>query len=180
MSKDDSSQNWDKLWAEYNKSLKTWLQAFESLQKAAYAFENPFWRKAIEDLSFSLPRGGIVGVIGPNGAGKTTLFRMITGAEKPESGELRVGSTVQLAYVDQSRETLDPSKTVYEEITGAEIALVPVEEFGDSVALSGSTVAVGAPVADINGSSAVGAGAAASSDSSPWFALLRTLCGQLR
>ena len=75
-------------------------------------------RLLVEDLSFSLPRGGIVGVIGPNGAGKTTLFRMITGAEKPESGELRVGSTVQLAYVDQSRETLDPSKTVYEEITG--------------------------------------------------------------
>ncbi|MDQ1507765.1 MAG: energy-dependent translational throttle protein EttA, partial [Actinomycetota bacterium] len=72
----------------------------------------------IEDLTFSLPRGGIVGVIGPNGAGKTTLFRMITGAEKPDAGDLRVGSTVQLAYVDQSRETLDPQKTVYEEITG--------------------------------------------------------------
>src|SRR5687768_14866167 len=72
----------------------------------------------IEELSFSLPRGGIVGVIGPNGAGKTTLFRMITGSEKPDRGELRVGSTVELAYVDQSRETLDPDKTVYEEITG--------------------------------------------------------------
>jgi sulfate-transporting ATPase len=75
-------------------------------------------RLLIEDLSFSLPRGGIVGVIGPNGAGKTTLFRMITGTEKSDGGELRVGSTVQLAYVDQSRETLDPSKTAYEEITG--------------------------------------------------------------
>jgi len=75
-------------------------------------------RLLIDDLSFSLPRGGIVGVIGPNGAGKTTLFRMITGSEKPDRGELRVGSTVQLAYVDQSRETLDPTKTVYEEITG--------------------------------------------------------------
>jgi len=75
-------------------------------------------RLLIDDLSFSLPRGGIVGVIGPNGAGKTTLFRMITGSEKPDSGELRVGSTVQLAYVDQSRETLDPARTVYEEITG--------------------------------------------------------------
>jgi ATP-binding cassette ChvD family protein len=75
-------------------------------------------RLLIEDLSFALPRGGIVGVIGPNGAGKTTLFRMITGAEQPDSGELRIGSTVQLAYVDQSRETLDPAKTVYEEITG--------------------------------------------------------------
>jgi energy-dependent translational throttle protein EttA len=76
------------------------------------------YRLLIEDLSFSLPRGGIVGVIGPNGAGKTTLFRMITGEEKPDGGELRVGSTVTLAYVDQSRETLDPTKTVYEEITG--------------------------------------------------------------
>jgi len=75
-------------------------------------------RLLIEDLSFSLPRGGIVGVIGPNGAGKTTLFRMITGADKPDYGELRVGSTVQLGYVDQSRETLDAARTVYEEITG--------------------------------------------------------------
>jgi ATP-binding cassette ChvD family protein len=75
-------------------------------------------RLLIEDLSFSLPRGGIVGVIGPNGAGKTTLFRMITGAEQPDGGTLRVGPTVQLAYVDQSRETLDSDKTVYEEITG--------------------------------------------------------------
>jgi ATP-binding cassette ChvD family protein len=72
----------------------------------------------MEDLSFSLPRGGIVGVIGPNGAGKTTLFRMITGAESPDGGKLRVGETVSLAYVDQSRETLDSNKTVYEEITG--------------------------------------------------------------
>jgi energy-dependent translational throttle protein EttA len=72
----------------------------------------------IEDLTFSLPPGGIVGVIGPNGAGKTTLFRMITGAEKPDDGTLRVGPTVELAYVDQSRDTLDPASTVYEEITG--------------------------------------------------------------
>src|SRR5919198_500688 len=75
-------------------------------------------RLLIDDLSFSLPRGGIVGVIGPNGAGKTTLFRMITGQEQPDAGELKIGPTVQLAYVDQSRETLDPDKTVYEEITG--------------------------------------------------------------
>jgi energy-dependent translational throttle protein EttA len=75
-------------------------------------------RLLIEDLSFSLPRGGIVGVIGPNGAGKTTLFRMITGAEAPDSGSLRVGPTVEVAYVDQSRESLDAGKTVYEEITG--------------------------------------------------------------
>jgi ATP-binding cassette ChvD family protein len=74
-------------------------------------------RLLIEDLSFSLPRAGIVGVIGPNGAGKTTLFRMITGQEAPDSGELRVGPTVELAYVDQSRDILDAEKTVYEEIT---------------------------------------------------------------
>ena len=74
-------------------------------------------RLLIEDLSFSLPRAGIVGVIGPNGAGKTTLFRMFTGAEEPDSGSLKVGPTVNLAYVDQSRDILDSEKTVYEEIT---------------------------------------------------------------
>jgi ATP-binding cassette ChvD family protein len=72
----------------------------------------------VDDLSFSLPRGGIVGVIGPNGAGKTTLFRMITGQEQPDSGSLRVGETVELAYVDQSRDALDPEKNVWEEISG--------------------------------------------------------------
>jgi len=71
-----------------------------------------------ENMTFELPRGGIVGVIGPNGAGKTTLFRMIVGTEKPDSGTLRVGDTVKIAYVDQSRDTLDDSKTVFEEITG--------------------------------------------------------------
>jgi ATPase subunit of ABC transporter with duplicated ATPase domains len=75
-------------------------------------------RVLIDELSFSLPRGGIVGVIGPNGAGKTTLLRLITGAEAPDGGELRVGETVQLAYVDQSRAALDPDKTVWEEISG--------------------------------------------------------------
>jgi sulfate-transporting ATPase len=75
-------------------------------------------RLLIEDLSFSLPRGGIVGVIGPNGAGKTTLFRMITGQEKPDRGSLQVGETVRLAYVDQSRDSLDPSKNVWQEISG--------------------------------------------------------------
>jgi ATPase subunit of ABC transporter with duplicated ATPase domains len=75
-------------------------------------------RLLIEDFSFSLPRGGIVGVIGANGAGKTTLFRMLVGQDAPDGGELRVGPTVQFAYVDQSRESLDGSKTVYEEITG--------------------------------------------------------------
>ena len=74
-------------------------------------------RLLIEDLSFSLPPAGIVGVIGANGAGKTTLFRMIVGQEQPDSGTLRVGSTVQAAYVDQSRDDLDPQKSVYEEIT---------------------------------------------------------------
>ncbi len=72
----------------------------------------------IEDLNFTLPRGGIVGVIGPNGAGKTTLFRMITGQEKPDAGTLKIGETVQIGYVDQSREALEPNKTVFEEITG--------------------------------------------------------------
>ena len=71
----------------------------------------------IEGLSFSLPPGGIVGVIGPNGAGKTTLFRMLTGQEKPDSGEISYGDTVKLAYVDQSRDALDGSKTVWEEIS---------------------------------------------------------------
>jgi len=70
-----------------------------------------------EDMSFRLPRGGIVGVIGPNGAGKTTLFRMLVGTEKPDAGTLRVGETVKLAYVDQSRDSLDSDKTVWEEIS---------------------------------------------------------------
>lgn len=72
----------------------------------------------IENLSFSLPPGGIVGVIGPNGAGKSTLFRMLTGQEQPDGGTLSYGDTVQLAYVDQSRDTLDPGATVWEEISG--------------------------------------------------------------
>jgi ATPase subunit of ABC transporter with duplicated ATPase domains len=75
-------------------------------------------RLLVEDLSFSLPPGGIVGVIGPNGAGKTTLFRMIAGEEEPDGGELVIGDTVQLAYVDQSREGLDPANTVWKEISG--------------------------------------------------------------
>jgi ATP-binding cassette ChvD family protein len=74
-------------------------------------------RLLVEDLSFRLPPGGIVGVIGPNGAGKTTLFRMIVGQERPDAGTVRVGDTVQLAYVDQSRDTLDPARTVFDEIT---------------------------------------------------------------
>jgi len=74
-------------------------------------------RILIDDLSFALPPGGIVGVIGPNGAGKTTLFRMITGQESPDSGSLRIGETVALAYVDQSRDILDPDKTIWETIS---------------------------------------------------------------
>ncbi|HEX9641355.1 MAG TPA: energy-dependent translational throttle protein EttA, partial [Candidatus Krumholzibacteria bacterium] len=72
----------------------------------------------MDDLTFTLPRGGIVGVIGPNGAGKTTLFRMITGQEKPDAGTLRLGETVQIGYVDQSRDALAPNKSVWEEVSG--------------------------------------------------------------
>ena len=75
-------------------------------------------RLLIDNLSFNLPPGGIVGVIGPNGAGKTTLFKMITGQDKPDSGTFSVGPTVKLGYVDQSRETLDPNKSVWEELSG--------------------------------------------------------------
>ena len=74
-------------------------------------------RMLIDDLSFKIPRGAIVGIIGPNGAGKTTLFRMITGQEKPDSGTIRLGETVDLGYVDQSRDELDPNKTIWEEIS---------------------------------------------------------------
>ena len=73
-----------------------------------------------DDLNFTLPRGGIVGVIGPNGAGKTTTFRLITGQEKPDGGSLRIGETVQIGYVDQSRDALSPNKTVWEEISGGQ------------------------------------------------------------
>ncbi|HET8760160.1 MAG TPA: ATP-binding cassette domain-containing protein, partial [Nitrospiria bacterium] len=75
-------------------------------------------RLLIDGLSFSLPRGGIVGIIGPNGAGKTTLFRMLVGQDKPDSGTIKVGDTVKLAYVDQSRDALDGAKTVFDEISG--------------------------------------------------------------
>ncbi len=71
----------------------------------------------VEGMTFSLPPGGIIGIIGPNGAGKTTLFRMITGQEKPDSGEIRIGDTVKLAYVDQSRDSLDPNKSIWEAIS---------------------------------------------------------------
>ena len=81
----------------------------------------------IDDLSFKLPPGGIVGVIGPNGAGKTTLFKMLTGAEKPDKGKITLGPTVKLSYVDQSRDHLDAKKTVWEEISGG----LDIMKFGD-------------------------------------------------
>ncbi|HEX3942674.1 MAG TPA: energy-dependent translational throttle protein EttA [Rhizomicrobium sp.] len=83
-------------------------------------------RLLFENLNFNLPPGGIVGVIGPNGAGKTTLFRILTGQEKPDAGNLRIGDTVQIGYVDQSREALDPNKTVWQEISGG----TDILEFG--------------------------------------------------
>jgi energy-dependent translational throttle protein EttA len=86
-------------------------------------------RLLIEDLTFSLPRSGIVGIIGPNGAGKTTLFRMIVGEERPEDGSIEIGDTVQLSYVDQSRDALDPAKTVFGEITdGVEVVKAGTRE----------------------------------------------------
>jgi ATP-binding cassette ChvD family protein len=97
-------------------------------------------RVLIDELSFNLPRGGIVGVIGPNGAGKTTLLRMITGAEKPDAGALRIGDTVQLAHVDQSRDALDGTKTVWEEISGG----------NDQITLGDRTVNSRAYVAGFN------------------------------
>jgi sulfate-transporting ATPase len=95
-------------------------------------------RLLIEDLNFSLPPAGIVGVIGPNGAGKTTLLRMITGAEEPDGGALRLGDTVELAYVDQSRDALDPAKTVWEEISGGEDQLKVGERMLNSRAYAAS------------------------------------------
>jgi len=92
----------------------------------------------IEDLSFTLPPAGIVGVIGPNGAGKTTLFKMITGQEEPDAGTLTVGATVDLAYVDQSRDALDPDKTVWEEISdGYDVIKVGTQETSSRAYVSG-------------------------------------------
>ncbi|MGO9789687.1 MAG: energy-dependent translational throttle protein EttA [Solirubrobacteraceae bacterium] len=97
-------------------------------------------RVLIDDLSFELPRGGIVGVIGPNGAGKTTLMRMITGVERPDAGTLRIGDTVKLAYVDQSRDDLDADKTVWEEVSGG----------ADQITLGTATINSRAYVAGFN------------------------------
>jgi ATP-binding cassette ChvD family protein len=95
-------------------------------------------RLLIEDLNFSLPPAGIVGVIGPNGAGKTTLFKMITGDEQPDSGSLLVGDTVDLAYVDQSRDALDPDKSVWEEISdGYDVIKVGEQEMNSRAYVSG-------------------------------------------
>ncbi|HWG76758.1 MAG TPA: energy-dependent translational throttle protein EttA [Steroidobacteraceae bacterium] len=88
-------------------------------------------RLLFDNLSFSLPRGAIVGIIGPNGAGKTTLFRLLTGADQPDAGEIRIGPTVKLAYVDQSRQTLDDSKTVWEEISGG-LDMIRVDNYETS------------------------------------------------
>jgi ATPase subunit of ABC transporter with duplicated ATPase domains len=93
---------------------KARIQKFEEL-----AAQDTGDKVLFDDLSFALPRGGIVGVIGPNGAGKTTLFRMIVGEEQPDGGELKVGETVELAYVDQGR-VLDGSKTAYQEVSGGQ------------------------------------------------------------
>jgi len=97
-------------------------------------------RVLIEKLAFKLPRGGIVGVIGPNGAGKTTLFRLLVGQEKPDAGTLRLGETVTLAYVDQSRDALDGKKTVWEEIS----------EGADTLSVGGRTLQSRAYVASFN------------------------------
>ena len=111
--------------AEYQKRNETqeiFIPAGERLGDQVIEFKNVSKafgdRLLIENLSFALPPGAIVGIIGPNGAGKSTLFRMITGEEKPDTGEVVIGQTVKLAYVDQSRDKLDGSKTVFEEISG--------------------------------------------------------------
>src|SRR5262245_45018383 len=86
----------------------------------------------MENMTFTLPKGGIVGVIGPNGAGKTTLFRMLVGSESPDAGSLKIGETVQIGYVDQSRESLNSNKTVWEEISGGEDELVLGKKMSNS------------------------------------------------
>ena len=95
-------------------------------------------RLLVEDLNFKLPPGGIVGVVGPNGAGKTTLFKMIVGEEKPDSGTFKVGDTVELSYVDQTRDALDPDVTVYQEITdGQDLLMVGTREMNGRAYVAG-------------------------------------------
>ncbi len=108
----EASSDMDEMQIPSGKALGDLVIRAEGLSKA-------FGDKLLfENMNFNLPKGGIVGVIGPNGAGKTTLFKMIMGVEKPDSGTLRIGNAVELAYVDQSRDTLDGDKTIYEEISG--------------------------------------------------------------
>ncbi len=108
--------------AEQNRNLEIYIPPGPRLGKVVVEAQNVSKaygdRLLMENLSFSLPPGGLVGVIGPNGAGKTTLFRMITGQDAPDSGTLRIGDTVRLAYVDQSRDSLDPNKSIWEAISG--------------------------------------------------------------
>jgi len=103
------------------RDLEIYIPAGERLGKVVIEAKNVCKsfgeRLLVDDMSFALPPGGIVGVIGPNGAGKTTLFRMITGQEKPDGGEITIGETVKIAYVDQSRSSLDPDKTIWEMIS---------------------------------------------------------------
>src|SRR5699024_10802087 len=118
--------NYDKLASEETKEREEKLELFippgPRLGNVVIEAENiskAYGDKLLfEDLSFSLPPAGIVGVIGPNGAGKTSLFRLITGQEQPDSGTIKVGETVKLGYVDQMHHDLDPEKTVWENITG--------------------------------------------------------------
>ncbi len=98
-----------------SRPASTWAHSVVEAKKITKGYGD---HVLFENLSFRLPPGGIVGIIGPNGAGKTTLFRMITGQEKPDSGELKVGDTVEMGYVDQNRDALGADKTVYEEISG--------------------------------------------------------------
>ena len=118
-------QRYEEMAAEAEKTRKLDFEEIQippgprlgSVVVEASHLDKGFDEMLIKDLSFSLPRGGIVGVIGPNGVGKTTLFKMIVGDEKPDAGELRIGETVKLSYVDQSRGGLDPKKTVFEVVS---------------------------------------------------------------
>ena len=99
------------------KSLFNWPRLGDVVIDVEHVSKGFGDRLLVNDLNFKLPPGGIVGIIGPNGAGKTTLFRMMSGVEKPDSGEIKLGSTVKLSHVDQSRDNLDDNKTVWEEIS---------------------------------------------------------------
>ncbi|MCE4105105.1 ATP-binding cassette domain-containing protein, partial [Klebsiella pneumoniae] len=112
-----------------NETQEIFIPAGERLGNEVIEFQNVSKsygdRLLIDNLSFTIPPGAIVGIIGPNGAGKSTLFRMITGKEQPDSGTIKIGPTVKLAYVDQSRDALSADKTVFEEISnGSDILTV--------------------------------------------------------